>query len=151
VAAVGPFARATLVAPLCAKCADQEILVRGGAIVAMKPAFDRALFSLGTVTITAGAVGVLAESAQHAIEFLSRHVQGDWGRFGSNDQIQLTHDEHQRGWEATDDSGKINKSNMLNQRDTIMSEYVTSKGKRLWVLTRLIRSCGTTIMLPEEY
>jgi hypothetical protein len=112
---------------------------------------DGARFAIGTVTITAGAVGALAESAQHAIEFLMRHIQGDWGTFGCCDQIELTEDERRRGWEATEDSGKINNSNLLNQRDSLMSEYTTAQGKRLWVLTRLTGACGTTVMLPQEY
>jgi|GEM_PF-1066913 len=151
VAGGGPFVWADLVAPLCPKCADQRFLDRGGAILALRGMLDGARFSLGTVTITAGAVGALAEAAQHAVEFLTRHVQGDWGAFGCCDQIDLTEDEYQRGWVATEDSGKINKSNLLNQRDSLMSEYATARGRRLWVLTRLTGKCGTTVMLPEEY
>jgi hypothetical protein len=63
----------------------------------------------------------------------------------------LTEDERRRGWGATDDSGKINKWNLLNRCDTIMSEYRTACDKRLWVLTRLDRTPGTTVLLPEEY
>jgi hypothetical protein len=56
-------------------------------------------------------------------------------------------DERRRGWEATDDSAKINKSNLLNRRDTIMSAYQTAKGTRLWVSTCLDR--GGRDELPD--
>jgi hypothetical protein len=112
---------------------------------------EGAQFSLGKITITAGAVAALAEAAQHAIEFLARHGRGDWGTYGQCDQIQLTEDEWLRGWEATDETAKINKWNLLNGQDTIMSEFSTVRGKRIWVMTRLDRGKGTTVLLPEEY
>ena len=106
---------------------------------------------MGKVTITGGAVEALADAGQHAAMFLARHARGDWGEIGQFDQIELKDDEWRRGWEATDDSGKINKSNVLNRRDRIRSEYTTAKGKRLWVITCLDSSGGTTVLLPEEY
>jgi hypothetical protein len=45
-------------------------------------AMDGATFALGKITITAGAVAALAESSQHAAEFLARHARGDWGEVG---------------------------------------------------------------------
>jgi hypothetical protein len=110
-----------------------------------------ARFRLGKVTITGGAVEALAEAGQHAATFLARHARGDWGACGNYDEIQLSTDEWQRGWEATDDSGKINKSNLMNCRDGVMSEYTTVRGRKLWVITRLDRTGGTTVLLPEEY
>jgi hypothetical protein len=112
---------------------------------------ERALFPLGKVTITGGAVEALADASQHAASFLARHARGDWGKTGHFQQIELTDDERRRRWEATDDSGKINKSNVLNCRDRIMSEYTTARGRRLWVITCLDREGGTTVLLPEEY
>jgi hypothetical protein len=106
---------------------------------------------LGKVTVTGGAVEGLADAGEHAVAFLLRHVRGDWGAYGSCDEIQLTADERRRGWEATDDSGKINKSNLLRCQDRVMSEYETKRGKRLWVITSLDGVGGTTILLPEEY
>jgi hypothetical protein len=70
---------------------------------------------------------------------------------GHFEQIELTDDERRRGWEATDDSGKINKSNVLAGRDRVLSEYTTARGRRLWVITTLDGSGGTTVLLPEEY
>jgi hypothetical protein len=85
------------------------------------------------------------------VTFLRRHVRGDWGAFGDCDRIELTDDERRRGWEATDDGAKINKSNLFNGRDEIMSEYTTPRGKAVWVITRLDVRGRTTVLLPEEY
>ena len=117
-----PFDRAEMVGALCPACTDKQVLDQGGAVLALRGELPDALFALGKLTITAGAVEALADSSQHAGEFLARHVRGDWGEFGRFDAIQLTDDEQRRGWEATDDSGKINKSNVLNRRDRVMSE-----------------------------
>jgi hypothetical protein len=147
-----PFAIAGIAAPLCSECSDQLFLDQGGALLTLRRPLEGARFRLGNkVTITAGAVAALGETAQHAVEFLLRHVRGDWGAFGQCDQIDLTADEEERGWEATDDSARINKSNLLNLREQIMSEYQTSSGRRLWVVTRLDGTGGTTVLLPEEY
>lgn len=147
-----PFARADVAAALCSGCTDQEFLDRDGAILTLRRQLEGARFHLGNkITITAGAVDALGESAQHAVEFLVRHAHGDWGEFGHCDQIELTADERQRCWEATDDSGKINKSNLLNVRDRIMGDYQTSHGRRLWVITLLDGAGETTVLLPEEY
>jgi hypothetical protein len=146
-----PFGRAELVSPRCPRCTDHEFLASGGAILALRREPKDGRFPLGKVTVTPGAVEALGEAAQHASEFLARHAHGDWGGFGHFDQITLTADERQRGWEATDDSGKINKVNVLNGRDSVMSEYKTNRGRRLWVITSLGRAISTTVLLPEEY
>jgi hypothetical protein len=151
VAIDGPFAGAEPVSTVCPACADRQFLEQGGAVLTLRREPEGARFPLGKVTVTPGAVAALAESGQHAAAFLTRHACGDWGEFGQCDQIELTEDERRRGWEATDDSGKINKWNLLNHHDTIMSEYRTERGKRLWVLTALGRGGGTTVLLPTEY
>jgi hypothetical protein len=145
------FAGARLAAPRCPACTDRQFLDEGGAILALHQALPGARFALGKVTITGGAVAALAGAGEHAAAFLARHVRGDWGAIGRYDEIQLTADERRRGWEATDDSGKINKSNLLSCQDTIMSEYQTALGIRLWVITCLDGAGGTTVLLPEEY
>jgi hypothetical protein len=106
---------------------------------------------VGKVTITGGAVEALGITGEHAIAFLLRHVRGDWGVYGNHDETQLTPDERHRGSDTTDESGKINKSDLLNRRDRVMSEYQTHRGKQLWVITALDGAGGTTILLPEEY
>ena len=146
-----PFAGAKLAAALCPGCTDQQFLDDGGAILELQRELEGARFPLGKVTITGGAVAALADAGEHAAALLARHVRGDWGEYGHCDQIQLTAEERRRGWEATDDSGKINKCNLLSHRDRIMSEYQTGRDIRLWVITCLDRDGGTTVLLPEEY
>jgi len=147
----GPFAGGELAGALCSACTDYHLLDGGGAILELRHELEGARFRLGKVTITGGAVGALAHTGEHAAAFLVRHVRGDWGAYGFCDEIELTADERHRGWEATDDSGKINKSNLLNLRDRVMSEYHTRRGTRLWVITSLDGVGGTAVLLPEEY
>ena len=142
---------AAIAGALCLGCTDQQFLDGGGAILQLRQELEGARFPVGKVTITGGAVWALAEAGQHAATFLDRHARGDWGKHGRFDQIELTNDERRRGWEATDDLGKINKSIILNRRGRIMSEYATAKEKRLWVITCLGGIGGTTVLLPEEY
>jgi hypothetical protein len=151
VKAAGPFAGAELVSALCPACTDQLFRDQGGAVLTLQRELEGARFPLGKVTVTAGAVKALEDASQHAAEFLARHVRGDWGTWGRCDEIQLSDDERRRGWEVTDDDAKINKINLLNGSDRIMSEYVTGRGTRLWVITSLDGSGNTTVLLPEEY
>jgi hypothetical protein len=146
-----PFAGGELAGALCPACTECQFLDGGGAILELRRELEGALFPLGKVTITGGAVEALADAGEHAARFLARHVRGDWGEYGHCDEIQLTADEQLRGWEATDDSGKINKSNLLSGRNPVMSEYQTNRGKRLWVITCLDGAGRTTVLLPEEY
>ena len=146
-----PFAAAELAAPLCPACTDRQLLAGGAAILELRHDLEKARFPLGKVTITGGAIGALAEDGEHAATYLVRHVRGDWGEYGHCDDIELSADERRRGWEATDESGKINKYNLINRWDRVMSEYTTSRGSRLWVITCLDGSGGTTVLLPEEY
>ncbi len=150
-AVVEPFAGAKLAGALCPACTDLQLLAGGGAILELRGGLEGARFPLGKVTITGGAVDALAEDGEHAATFLVRHVRGDWGEYGHCDDIQLSADELLRGWETTDDSGKINKSNLISRRDRVMSEYTTSRDRRLWVITCLDGSGGTTVLMPEEY
>ncbi len=145
------FEGAAIAVSLCPGCTYERFLDGGGAILQMRQEPDGAHFPLGIVTITGGAVEALAAAGQHAASFLALHARGDWGGNGHFDSIELTADERCRGWEATEDSGKINMSNVLNHRDRIMSVYATARGKRLWVITCLDGKGGTTVLLPEEY
>jgi hypothetical protein len=147
----GLFAGASLAGGLCPRCTERQLSEQGGVVFDLERDLPGARFVLGKVTITAGAIAALADSNQHAIAFLRRHVHGDWGACGHVDRIVLTEDERRRGWEATDDSGKINASNLGRGTDRIMSEYATGSGRRLWVITALEGCGGTTVLLPEEY
>src|SRR5262249_43820869 len=136
---------------LCPACREQQFRDQGGTVLTLRQDLAGAHFALGTITLTAGALAALADAGQHAVAFLQRHAQGDWGTFGTLDQTELTEDERRRGWEATDDSATINLWNLRHGRDTLMSEYVTVRGRRLWVVTSLERGGGTTVLLPAEY
>jgi hypothetical protein len=64
------------------------------------------------------------------MDFLSRHVTGDWGKIPDEDkrenQVSL-----ERGYR-------------------LMSSYRTTAGDRVWVITEGTRS-HTTLLLPDEY
>jgi hypothetical protein len=87
VVTAGRFAGAELVSAFCSACADQQFRDQGGAVLIPRrePADGR--YSLGKVTVTAGAVKALEASSQHAAEFLARHARGDWGENGHCDRI----------------------------------------------------------------
>ncbi len=89
-----------------------------------------ARFNLGRVFSTPGAAEALAESNQHPLEFLQRHVSGDWGEVCEEDKSE----------------------NELSVREgfRILSAYTTTGGAKLWVITEADRS-ATTILLPSEY
>ena len=44
-----------------------------------------AKFPVGRVVATPGALAVLQRAGQRPVEFLSRHVAGDWGEVGKED------------------------------------------------------------------
>ena len=140
VAVGGPFAGAELAAPLCAGCSDRQFLADGGVILALRHELDGVRFLLGKVTITCGAVEALSNAGEHAVTFLARHVRWDWGAYGHCDDIQLSADEQRRGWEATDDTGKINKWNLLNVRgrdyESVSTTTLTSLLSSRWPLGR---------------
>jgi hypothetical protein len=43
------------------------------------------LFDLGQLVATPGALAALEKTGQNAMEFLSRHVRGDWGELPEED------------------------------------------------------------------
>jgi hypothetical protein len=90
-----------------------------------------ALFPLGQIVATPGALAALAKAGQTTLEFLERHVCGDWGELDEADR----------------------KENQLSLKCgfRLLSSYRTSAvDTKLWVITEADRSV-TTILLPEEY
>jgi hypothetical protein len=87
-------------------------------------------FALGQTFITPGAEEALQIAGQTAIEFLRRHMSGDWG-------------------ELSDEDVKENESS-LREGLRLLSAYQTRKGQKLWIITEADRS-ATTILLPSEY
>lgn len=88
------------------------------------------LFPLGQVVATPGALKALTRSGQTPLDFLSRHVRGDWGIVCEEDA------------EANEQS--------LKDGSRILSAYRTSLNEKLWVITEADRS-SSVLLLPEEY
>jgi hypothetical protein len=72
----------------------------------------------------------LAEAQQEPLDFLARHVTGDWGQLDNEDKAQ------------NDFSVKYGLR--------ILSAYTLQTGERIWLITESDRS-ATTILLPSEY
>lgn len=89
-----------------------------------------ALFPLGQVLITPGAIEALAESGQTPHEFLRRHQSGDWGDLCEEDRRENEFS--------------------LAKGFRILSAYHTKAREKLWLITEHDRS-ATTILLPSEY
>ena len=49
---------------------------------------NKPLFDLGRLVATAGALAALEKTGQNAVEFLARHVTGDWGELPVEDRTE---------------------------------------------------------------
>ncbi len=90
-----------------------------------------ALFSLGRLVATPGALALLADAGENPAVLLDRHQTGDWGDVPPEDA----------------------RENELFVREgfRIVSSYpVGSGGAKVWIITEADRS-STCILLPEEY
>jgi hypothetical protein len=96
----------------------------------MQKATKQPLFDTGQLVATPGALAALEKAGQNAIEFLSRHVCGDWGELRDEDKAE-NHFSLEKGFR-------------------LLSSFRTAAGDKLWVITEADRSV-TTILLPEEY
>ena len=90
----------------------------------------QALFPLGQVCLTHGAIDALKRAGQLPEDFLARHVTGDWG--------------------ALDIADKRTNDHAVNRGERILSAYYTNQEDKLYIITEWDRS-STTILLPEEY
>ena len=89
------------------------------------------LFSLGQTVSTPGALEALKAEGSNGLEFLSRHVSGDWGDLCEDDR----------------------RENDLSVKEgfRILSAYrLPCTGVKLWIITEADRS-ATTFLLPSEY
>lgn len=95
-----------------------------------------ALFNLGEIVATPGAIKVLEDAKQGPLEFVQRHAKGDWGEELCSDDCQLNNDSIGRG-------------------SQILSAYKLKTGVKIWVITDAANQDGerevTTILLPDEY
>jgi hypothetical protein len=96
----------------------------------MQQTARKPLFNLGQLVATPGALAALEKSGQSPMDFISRHVTGDWGELSEDDR----------------------KENLFSLENgfRLLSSYKTDAGDRLWVITESSRS-HTTLLLPEEY
>jgi hypothetical protein len=90
----------------------------------------KARFQLGQLVATQGALSALEQAGQSPLDFIHRHISGDWGDLCEDDkrENEFSVDKHLR----------------------IFSAYHTVKGEKLWIITEADRS-ATTILLPSEY
>jgi hypothetical protein len=54
--------------------------------IAMQQTERKPLFGLGQLVATPGALTALEKSGQSPMDFLSRHVTGDWGELSEDDR-----------------------------------------------------------------
>jgi hypothetical protein len=88
------------------------------------------LFAAGRLVATPGALAVLEQVNKSPLEFLSRHLRGDWGDLCQED--------------------KTENELSLKHGFRLMSSYPITDTEKLWVITEADRSV-TTLLLREEY
>jgi hypothetical protein len=89
-----------------------------------------ALFDLGQVVATPGALDALRRSSQSPGEFLTKHARGEWGDLDSHDT-------------------EANRT-ALQEGGRLLSSYKTRLGDTIWIITEADRS-STCLLLPSEY
>jgi hypothetical protein len=88
------------------------------------------LFPPGRLVATPGALALLERVNKSPLEFLSRHLRGDWGDLCQED--------------------KTENELSLKYGLRLVSSYPITDTEKLWVITEADRSV-TTLLLPEEY
>jgi hypothetical protein len=88
------------------------------------------LFSPGRLVARRGVLALLAQTNKSHLEFLSRHLRGDWGDLCQEDKT-----ENELG---------------LKYGFRLMSSYQVMDSEKLWIITEADRSV-TTLLVPEEY
>ena len=89
-----------------------------------------ALFPLGQIVATPGALEALTRAEQAPSEFLCRHAAGDWGQLDAHDVAENLYG--------------------LKHGFRVLSSYRTNAGDTLWLITEADRA-SATILLPQEY
>ena len=88
------------------------------------------LFPPGRLVATPGALALLAQVNRSSVEFVSRHLRGDWGDLCQED--------------------KTENEVSLKYGFRLMSSYPVTDNAKIWIITEADRSV-TTLLLPEEY
>ena len=89
-----------------------------------------AMFPLGRIVATPGALRALERAKQSAASFLARHAGGDWGELDREDARENEYS--------------------VAHGFRLLSNYTTAAGEKLWLITEADRS-STTLLLPDEY
>jgi hypothetical protein len=79
-----------------------------------------ALFGLGELAATPGALDDLRTNGQTAAELIDRHVRGDFGEVGEDDAA-------------------ANRQDVADGNGRVLSAYTLADGSRLWVITSATR------------
>jgi hypothetical protein len=88
------------------------------------------LFPAGQIVATPGVLALLEQAKNSPLEFLSRHLRGDWGELCPDD--------------------KTENELSLKQGYRLMSSYQVTGREKLWIITEADHSV-TTLLLPSEY
>lgn len=87
-------------------------------------------FSLGRIVATPDALEAVQRAGQNPLDFLARHVRGDWGEVCEEDRRENEF--------------------ALQHGFRLLSVYTTKAGEKLWLITEADRS-ATTVLLPADY
>ena len=90
----------------------------------------RLKFTFGRLVTTVGALEAFQQTEDNPIQYLRRHLSGDWGDLDEHDKLE-------------------NERSLLNGF-RLLSAYHLSDGTKIWLITEADRSC-TTFLLPDEY
>ena len=96
----------------------------------MNPLPTIPLFPAGQLVATPGALALLEQAHRSPLEFLSRHLRGDWGELCQDD--------------------KTENELSLKYGLRLMSSYQVMETEKIWIITEADRSV-TTLLLPAEY
>jgi hypothetical protein len=88
------------------------------------------LFPSGRVVATPGALALLEQTNKSPLDFLSRHLRGDWGDLEEED--------------------KTENELSLKYGFRLLSSYRVTDTEKIWIITEADRSV-TTLLLPGEY
>ena len=87
-------------------------------------------FPAGQIVATPGALALLELVNESPLEFLSRHLRGDWGELCQDDTTE--------------------NELSLKHGFRLLSSYQVTETEKLWIITEADRSM-TTLLLPSEY
>jgi len=88
------------------------------------------LFPAGRLVATPGALALLEQTNKSPLEYVSRHLRGDWGDLDQQD--------------------KAENELSLKYGFRLLSSYHVTAAEKIWIITEADRSV-TTLLLPEEY